>query len=393
MIPSQTHEVIVVGGGLIGKATALRLSQARLSVTLLTRPPPPTALSADAWDSRIYSLSSSSQALFEKMNVWQALDSSRLNPVYDIRVFGDGDAHSELHFSAYQASVPQLAWIVELSNLERALDTALRFSPQVHWLNAEVEGLSITEESATLRLKNDISLSASLIVGADGSQSWMRQASGLDGSRRSYKQIGIVCNFLAERPHRDTAFQWFVDGEIIALLPLPEQKVSLVWSAFDKHAQHLLGMEPGVFAEHLAPWVADELGALTPISTKTQGFSLSLAQSKRLIAPRVALVGDAAHTVHPLSGQGMNLGLRDVSVLADIISGRESFRSPGDSVVLRRYERARREDIDSIVLMTDGLQRIFALGGSLTKFIRNTGLNGINALPLLKRFLIGRASG
>ncbi|GAB3626765.1 2-octaprenylphenol hydroxylase [Pandoraea terrae] len=388
MTQTQTHDVIVVGGGLIGKAAALLLAQARLSVALLAQPAAPVA---DAWDARIYSLSSSSQMLFERMRVWQAVDAARLNPVFDMQVFGDD--RGALHFSAYQAAVPQLAWIAESSNLERALDAALRFSPQVHWIDAHAEALIATDDSAALRLANGTQLCASLVVGADGAQSWVRQTAGLDGSRRPYRQVGIVCNFHAERPHRDTAFQWFHDGEIIALLPLPGQHVSLVWSAFDDHAQHLLGMDPKRLAEQVGEFAHAELGALTPVSTRAQGFPLALSQAKRLIGQRVALLGDAAHTVHPLAGQGMNLGLRDVAALGDVIAGRESFRDCGAPTVLRRYERARREDIDSMALTTDGLQKLFALGGPFAKFVRNTGLDGVNTLPFIKKFLIGRALG
>ncbi|WP_087722397.1 UbiH/UbiF family hydroxylase [Pandoraea sp. PE-S2T-3] len=392
---SQTHDVIVVGGGLIGKAAALLLSQARLSVALLAQPAaapaPATAPGADLWDARIYSLSSSSQALFERMRVWQAVDPARVNPVYDMEVFGD--ERGSLHFSAYQAAVPQLAWIAESSNLERALDAALRFSPQVHWVDARADALEVDADAASVRLSDGKVLRASLVVGADGAHSWVRGTAGLNGTVRPYEQLGVVCNFRAERSHRDTAFQWFHDGEIIALLPLPDQHVSLVWSAAEGHASQLLALDPKDLAERIGTFSKGELGQLTPVSARAQGFPLVLAQAKRLIAQRVALIGDAAHVVHPLAGQGMNLGLRDVAALGDAVAARESFRDCGDATVLRRYERARKEDIGSMAFTTDGLHKLFSTSSPLAKFARNAGLDGVNMLPFVKKFLIGRALG
>ncbi|MGC7406297.1 UbiH/UbiF family hydroxylase [Pandoraea pneumonica] len=389
--PSQTHDVIVVGGGLIGKAAALLLSQARLSVALLAQPAAAPGNGGDPWDARIYSLSSSSQALFERMRVWQAVDPARVNPVYDMEVFGD--ERGSLHFSAYQAAVPQLAWIAESANLERALDAALRFSPQVHWVDARADALEVDADAASVRLSDGKMLRASLVVGADGAHSWVRSTAGLDGSVRPYEQLGVVCNFRAERSHRDTAFQWFHDGEIIALLPLPDQHVSLVWSAAEGHANQLLALDPKALAERIGTFSKGELGQLTPVSARAQGFPLVLAQAKRLIAQRVALIGDAAHVVHPLAGQGMNLGLRDVAALGDAVAARESFRDCGDATVLRRYERARKEDIGSMAFTTDGLHKLFSVNSPLAKFARNAGLDGVNMLPFVKKFLIGRALG
>jgi 2-octaprenylphenol hydroxylase len=394
----QTFHVAVVGGGLVGKTAALALTQAGLRVALLAQPAAPR--NGDAvFDGRIYALSASSQALLERLRVWQALDHSRLSPVYDMRVYGD--AHAELHFSAFQASVPQLAWIVESSLIEQALDAALRFQPNLTWIDTRAQGLDVKPDAATLGLANGGVIEADLVVGADGAHSWVRAQINSKVERRDYRQTGVVANFKAAKPHGETAYQWFRDGEIIALLPLPplggwggapDGHVSLVWSACTEHANELLALDPEQLAAAVEKATQGQLGALECV-TPAQGFPLALQTVDRLIAPRVALVGDAAHLIHPLAGQGMNLGLRDVAALADAISQKEPFRDLGDTVLLRRYERARREDISALMIATDGLQRLFSVPGTVARAVRNAGMALVGAQPLVKRWLVSAALG
>ena len=385
----QTFDVAVIGGGLVGKTAALALTQGGLRVALLAQPCAPLPAGATL-DSRVYALSASSQALLERLRVWQALDISRLGPVYDMRVYGD--AHAELHFSAFQASVPQLAWIAESSLIERALDAALRFQPNLEWIDTRAQGLDVKPDGATIGLANGKVLEADLVVGADGAHSWVRAQIGSKVIRRDYKQTGVVANFKAEKPHGETAYQWFKDGEIIALLPLPDGHVSLVWSSRTEHADELLALDPEQLAAEVERVSGGQVGALDCV-TPAKGFPLALQTVDRLAAPRVALVGDAAHLIHPLAGQGMNLGLRDVAALADAIAGKEAFRDLGDTVLLRRYERARREDIRALMVATDGLQKLFSVPGPVARVLRNTGMAFVGAQPLLKRWLVSAALG
>ena len=385
----QSFDVAVIGGGLVGKTAALALTQSGLRVALLAQHCQP--LPADAvFDSRVYALSASSQALLERLRVWQALDASRLAPVYDMRVYGD--AHAELHFSAFQASVPQLAWIAESSLIEHALDAALRFQPNLTWLDTRAQGLDVKTGDATIGLANGNVLEADLVVGADGAHSWVRAQIGSKVSRRDYRQTGVVANFKAERPHGETAYQWFRDGEIVALLPLPDGHVSLVWSAMSDHANTLVRLDPAQLAAEVERATMGALGALECV-TPAKGFPLALQTVDRLVAPRVALVGDAAHLIHPLAGQGMNLGLRDVASLVDVIAKKEAFRNIGDTVLLRRYERSRSEDIRALTIATDGLQKLFAFPGNIARAVRNTGMAFVGAQPLIKRWLVSAALG
>ncbi|WP_176051152.1 UbiH/UbiF family hydroxylase [Burkholderia sp. BCC1644] len=389
MTAHHTFDVAVVGGGLVGKTAALALTQSGYKTALLAQPATPRPADL-AFDTRVYALSSSSQALLERLRVWQALDHSRLAPAYDMRVYGD--AHAELHFSAYQASVPQLAWIAESSLVETSLDAALRFQPNLTWFDARAQGFDVRADAAVLTLSSGQVLEADLIVGADGAHSWVRSQMGAKVERRDYRQTGVVANFKASLPHRETAYQWFHEGEIVALLPLPDGHVSLVWSAHTAHADELLALDPAQFAAEVERVSHGQVGTLECV-TPAAGFPLALQTVDKLIAPRVALVGDAAHLIHPLAGQGMNLGLRDVAALADAIAGKESFRNLGDTVLLRRYERSRREDIRALMVATDGLQRLFAVPGSLAKAVRNAGMAFVGAQPLVKRWLVSAALG
>lgn len=386
------YHAVVVGGGLVGKTAALALSQAGLRVALLAPRAAPLATTADAesFDSRIYAFSPSSQRLLERLRVWQALDPGRLGPVLDMQV--RGDSFGDIAFSAFQANVPHLAWIAESSLVERALDTALGFLPQLNWRDTRATALRQDDDGVSLGLDDGTSLRTELVVGADGAHSWVRAQTGIGVSRREYGQTGVVANFHTQRPHRETARQWFRDGEIVALLPMAGDYVSLVWSASTAHAAQLLALGGERLAAEVERIAGTQTGALRCV-TQPAGFPLALQKVSRLIAPRVALVGDAAHLIHPLAGQGVNLGLRDVADLVDALAAKEGFRDHGDPILLRRYERARREDIGAMTLATDGLQRLFAPRMPLLRLLRNAGMSAVGAQPFLKRWLVAQALG
>ncbi len=278
------------------------------------RPPDP-----EDWDIRVYAVSPGSAEFLRALGAWQMLAPDRIAPVEAMRI--EGDAGAVLNFSAYELGERALAWIVE----ERALREAL--VPLVHEARVAIhapaafEALTFSRDAAVLRLGSGESIAARLLVGADGARSWVRDAAGLTAQTRSYAQTAVVANFSCERAHRGRAYQWFRnDGGVLAWLPLPGHRVSIVWSAPERLAQELLALAPDALAARVASEGGHALGAFSAI-TQSAGFSLQSVKPTATIAHRVALVGDAAHGVHPLAGQGVNLGFGDAEALFAVLQG------------------------------------------------------------------------
>jgi ubiquinone biosynthesis UbiH/UbiF/VisC/COQ6 family hydroxylase len=345
---------------------------------------------AAPFDARIYAIALSSVALLEQLKVWPAVDAARVQPVAKMRVFGD--AGNEVTFDAYQASLPRLATIVEESELLRALGAAAGFASGLERIEASFDALQQQGEAARLILADGRAVDARLVVAADGARSAVRAAAGINAQELSYEQTAVVANFACERPHHGVAWQWFDAAEgVVALLPLPGDHVSLVWSAPRLLAEALAADEAGL-ASRLAARAQPHLGALAPAGP-AQSFPLRRITVDRLVGTRLALAGDAAHVVHPLAGQGLNLGLADVSELLRVLGGREAWRDPGDAVLLRRYERSRAEPVGLMRLTTHALARLFAREDAVSREVRNLGLSAVNALPPLKNALIRHAAG
>jgi ubiquinone biosynthesis UbiH/UbiF/VisC/COQ6 family hydroxylase len=390
--------ICIVGNGAVGKAAALGFAQAGLSVTLLSPPAAPSkeaAAHVPSWDVRVYALNHIAHDLLSSLKVWQALDASRVAAVDSMIVKGDGEQAGNLEFDAWSARTGALAWIVEDSNLNAALDAALKFAPNMRIVTGRATQLRTDSQSAAVTLDNGDVLEAPLVVGADGAQSWVRGQCDIGIDYRSYGQRGVVTNFECDKPHHGAAYQWFTSTEgIVALLPLPGQRVSLVWSAPETLAQTLLNEPPARLAERVAVLSGHQLGQLRPVQPEVvRAFPLSLQRPHSIIAPRVALVGDAAHVVHPLAGHGMNLGFADVASLVKLVAEREPHRDCGDERVLSRYARARKEDIFLMQMATDGLERLFSADFEPLRVARNVGLNFVNKLPVIKRALISHAMG
>lgn len=371
-------DVSVRGTGAVGLVAALALSRQGLRVALAGPLAEPTTP-----DIRAYALNLASMQLLAGLKVWDALPTDARTPVHEMRVNGD-EPGATLEFSAWSQALPQLCWIVDAAELERALRAAVRFAPHVQPFAAPVP--------------------AALQVLAEGRDSHAREALGVRMPRHDYGQIAIAARLTSNQAHAGIAHQWFRSPDVLALLPLdrptPEHGFGLVWSLPQARAAELLALDDSAFTQALNDATAGAAGQLELASARAS-WPLAMAQAEATVGTTAnaagteawVLVGDAAHVVHPLAGQGLNLGLADVASLASTLAARESWRPLSDPKLLARYARARRAPVAAMAQLTDGLLQLFASEQVFVKSLRNRGLNLVNQLPPLKRVLTARAVG
>jgi ubiquinone biosynthesis UbiH/UbiF/VisC/COQ6 family hydroxylase len=387
----QVFDVIVSGAGIVGAAFALALKGANVSVALIEPQPPRAPQSEPDWDSRVYTISPGNADWLAALGAWRGMAPDRLTRVEAMQVFGDR-APARLEFSAYEAGMRELAWVAESRELQRALWRTVEDASHVtRYAGSRCADIAWAREEARVTLEDGSELSARLIVGADGTDSWVRVHAGIDATTHDYGQLGVVANFETQRPHAGVAYQWFTGDGVLALLPLPGERVSMVWSVREARARELLACTPEQLCAEVEAAGASALGALRVI-TPAAAFPLKRQRVARLVEPRAALIGDAAHNIHPLAGQGVNLGLRDARALAAVLAERGPRRDCGDYALLRRFERARREDIAALELTTDGLEKLFSAPAVWMAGLRNWGLTMVDAQGPLKTALARRAA-
>ena len=383
-------DVVIIGGGLVGASLAAALKSSALKLALVEGQSSPTLpFEPDNWDSRIYAVTPGNAEFLQQCGAWQKLDVSRVQQVEEMRVFGDTGA--ELDFSAYQVGAAELTFILESRLLQQALWDGLQQQENLTLLNpARCEALTWNPEAAHLKLEDGREIRAKLVVGADGRDSWVRHQAGMAETPTPYHQHGVVANFSTSKPHHGIAYQWFKPDSILALLPLPGKRVSIVWSVSPEKSAELLAMSNGELCEQVSFASQSVLGELQVI-TPPAAFALRVLNLAHITKPRLALVGDAAHNVHPLAGQGVNLGFRDARKLAAVLLQRGIQSDCGDIHLLRSYEHARREDILSMQLTTDALKHLFINNNPLLKTLRNIGLSATNRFMPLKKLLARHA--
>jgi 2-octaprenylphenol hydroxylase len=389
----HNRDVVVVGGGLVGASCAVALAKQGLRVGLLERRTvSPAEISADPLlDSRIYAITPSNAAWLDALGVWQKIDPQRVGVIADMEIWGDRDAESgtsaTLKFSAYGTGLAQLAFVLEEKVLLAALWVALT-ETHVEVLAGEVANLVLDQEAATLSLTDGTQLQARLVVAADGANSTVRSLAGISAHTHAYGQEGVVANFETERPHQNIARQWFRRDGVMAWLPLAGNLISLVWSTSD--FEPLLKLKAEELADRVAEAGGQRLGAMKTV-TPARGFPLDMRIADVMARPRLVLMGDAAHRIHPMAGQGVNLGFGDAIELARILVERKRQQDPGDHMLLRRYERARRTGLLEMQLVTHGLNWMFEKEWPALKALRNWGMHALDRQSLLKRQLIRQA--
>lgn len=386
------ENIVVCGTGIVGLAAALGLARAGFQVSLLGPRNAVPVYDANTWCPRVYAVSAASQAFLHELGVWASLNENRVTPVHamDIR----GDASGRVNLNAWQAATTHLAWILESSELERVLQQAVTLMG-VNWIT---ENFSSLQPGAVLT-ESGRTLAAALVVGADGAGSAVRKAAGIQHQSRPYGHTGVVAHLTAQLPHQNVAYQWFTGDSVLALLPMPDtpdgSQVSMVWSMPAAQANDLLALaknqQESWLASHLNAATAGQLGALS-LRSSVHGFPLFL-ESSGMSLEGVALVGDAAHRVHPLAGQGLNLGLGDVQALLQCLQAKEPFRAAGDERIMARYRRARAQPVLAMSLATDGLQKLFGIQAPPVVWARNLGMQCVDRVPFIKRFLINAAAG
>ena len=418
------YDVAIIGAGLVGAAAALALGDSGLRVALID-PTGDTIVTVpdlidqgcdrscdQGWDARVYAISPASRALLESLGVWAHLPAARIARCTRMEVFAalPDAAHPSAHhaterasvqidgrieFSAYDIGADALAYLLESRSLAQALARRLAETPNIAILRgACCAAFDRRPDRIELALADGRFLTAKLAVGADGANSWLREAAGIRCDQFDYQATAVVANFTVARDHHGTAFQWFAtpgDG-ILAYLPLPGQRISIVWSCASAHAAQLMALDPGDFVQQVAAAGGHCLGALE-LMTAPRSFPLERRIARSPTADRVALVGDAAHVVHPLAGQGVNLGFGDIHELAKVLRARELFRDCGDERVLARYRRARAEAILAMSSLTHGLERLFAVPGAAPAWLRRAGMTVTNRLPLVRGLLAQHAIG
>ncbi len=384
----QQFDLIIVGGGLAGASLAVALRESRLRIALVETcaPQPP-----EGWDARIYAISPANAEYLQRIGAWEHLDRERMAPIRAMEVFGDQGGR--LAFSAYETGVAELGWILESSLMARELwESVKRQANVTRFCPARPARLEFRHDAAVLTLEEGVVLSARLLAGADGRDSWVRRQAGLEAHITPYEEKGVVANFATEKPHRGIAYQWFRADGVLAYLPLPGRRMSIVWSTPDAQADELCALPPAALAERVAAAGGEMLGRLETL-TPAAAFALRLIRVPRTVAPRLALLGDAAHGIHPLSGHGINLGFQDAKVLAGLLAGAQPWQDIGEERFLQRYQRARQEETRLMQGTTDALRRLFRANLPGLAPLRNLGLSLTDRLAPLKSQLVRYALG
>ena len=385
------HDVAIVGGGAVGATLGAALGAARMQVALIeARAPRPRSTGGD--DSRVSALTPASRAILESLGIWELLEPGRANAFTEMRVWED-PGRGEIHFDAADIGAPALGYIVENRALGDAVEARLSTLESVRWFRpARLQGIRVEKGGAILDV-DEGRVRARVAVGADGMHSRTRELAGIGRSAGHFGQRAVVATLRTEQGHGDTAWQRFLPGGPLAFLPLCGGRVSIVWSTDPGHARRLCETSEAAFETELAEAIEGRLGRLR-LTGERDSFALSHMRADNYVAERIALVGDAAHTVHPLAGQGVNLGLLDAAALAEeLVRLDAAGRDIGRRANLRAYERGRKGHNLLVHRTMMAFHLLFGARSAALMDLRNFGLFLAERSPVLKRFFMRFAAG
>lgn len=376
--------LLVVGGGAVGLAFAAASGD---EVHVLESGPPRQDADPEAIDIRVFALSEGTRGFLRGIDAWRRIPQERVAPVTRMEVFGD-DGSSRLEFTAPGGRA--LAWIVEGNRMARAIEAAARERGAMVCAGSRLRSLAARAGGSVVVLEDGTVIETDLIVGADGADSRVRAELGLPARSRRYPETALVAHFRCERAPAGVARQWFRPDGILAWLPLPGERMSIVWSAREALAEELVALDPDDFSSRVRDAGGAAFGELA-LDSPVARFPLRLVRVPRIAVPGAVLIGDAAHGVHPLAGQGVNLGFQDARSLARTLATRSPLERPGDLGLLRRHERGRRADVDAMQFVTDRLEWLFGVDASFAATVRNAGLRAVDAASWAKRLLAAHA--
>ena len=378
-------DILIVGAGLVGLSAAIAFAQQGKNVCLVDAKKLVIKLKK-TWDERVYALTPATEHWLKSMGVWAHVNASRVNPINAMHIFDD-TGERPLVLRDEDANLSKLGLIIENQNLMHALWQQLKALDVTVITDEPCQSLDNAQQQIVLSLANGQQITAKLLVAADGVDSWVRKNVNISVIKKDFKQTAIVANFKVEKHHQNVARQWFAPHDVLALLPLPGKMVSIVWSVSTEMADQLLALTEAELAQNVCARSQAVLGGLRQVS-KTQSFNLNQQTASQLIGERVVIMGDAAHQIHPMAGQGVNLGFRDVMELASMATKCHAMQDVSDIMFLRQYERARKADIVTMNSLTSGLDGLYTKENSTLKKVRQWGLRQLNDQVAIKKLLI-----
>ncbi len=391
---SQEYDVIVLGAGIVGLALAALLSETDMKVAVIDKHKPQANWQPEHYDLRVSAITKETEALLKRLQLWKKLSELRVSP-YDKMQVWDGQSFGKVDFDAAEVGQANLGNIIENSAIQNILMDRLSSKHQIEFiLERQAAEIQMSESQVKLLLSDGSKCRAKLLIGADGGQSWLRQYLDIPTTSWDYEQKALVATVKTELEHNKTARQIFLPTGTLAFLPLPESQLSsIVWAGLPEETEALCEMNENEFKIRLRGAFQNTLGDILEVS-KRVNFPLSMRHAKEYIKPRVALIGDAIHTIHPLAGQGLNLGLQDARALADIIiDAYAKQKDIGVTSLLRRYQRQRKAPNWQMILLMEAFKRGFTSQHKPLELIRNLGMSLSNRTPIIKKKLIQEAMG